>query len=125
MTEVDIIRAQRDLLFESCKKVATNKKCPDWIAKILSSAVMQAKKIQETEIDEDANSVLKLSKELGLDALVKSNKKSDSCIYKIIRVGDVIQDIQLYDVVIVRGNKQNPEGSIIHNVPATMLVTSN
>lgn len=125
MTEVDIIRQQRDLLFESCKKVATNKKCPDWIAKILSSAVMQAKKIQDTEIESSESNQFTLSKELALDALVKSNKKSDTCIYKIIRVGDIIQDIQLYDVVIVRGNKQNPEGSIIHNVPATMLVTSN
>jgi len=123
MTEIDIIRQQRDLLFESCKKVATDKKCPDWIAKILSSAAMNAKKMQENVTE--TTSEFTLSKELGLNAIVKSNKKSDSCIYKIVRVGDIIQDIQLYDVVIIKGNTQNPEGTVIHNVPASMLVTSN
>ena len=124
MTELEIIRKQRDILFESCKKVATDKKCPDWIAKILGSAVTTARKLQETEKVESTNP-LALSKELALDAIVKSNISGDTCIYKIIRVGDVIQDVQLYDVQIVKGNSKNPDNLVIHNVPSTMLVTSN
>ena len=124
MTEIELIRKQRDILFESCKKVATDKKCPDWIAKILGSAVVTARKFQETEKVESSNP-LALSKELTLDAIVKSNISGDTCIYKIIRVGDVIQDVQLYDVQIVKGNSKNPDNLVIHNVPSTMLVTSN
>lgn len=123
MTELEIIRQQRDTLFNACKSVATNKKCPDWISKILSQAAMNAKKIQEnTEIESNE---FQLSKTLELNAIVKSNQKNDTCVYKIINVGMIIQDVQLYDVVIVKGNSKNPEGCVIHNVPATMLVTSN
>lgn len=124
MTELEIIRKQRDILFESCKKVATDKKCPDWIAKILGSAVVTARKLQETEKVESSNS-LALSKELALNAIVKSNISGDTCIYQIIRVGDVIQDIQLYDVKIIKGDSKNPDNLVIHNVPSTMLITSN
>lgn len=124
MTEIEIIRQQRDILFESCKKVATDKKCPDWIAKILSSAVINIRKLQESEKIESSNP-LALSKELALDAIVKSYISGDTCIYKIIRVGDVIQDVQLFDVQIVKGNSKNPDNLVIHNVPSTMLITSN
>lgn len=121
MTEIEIIRQQRDILFNSCKSVATDKKCPDWISKILSQAAMNAKKLQEGFVPNDTE----ISKTLELNAIVKSNKPNDTCLYKIINVGIIIQDVQLFDVVIVKGNSKNPEGCVIHNVPATMLVTSN
>ena len=122
MTEIEIIRQQRDMLFNACKSVATDKKCPDWISKILSQAALNAKKLQENFVPSNEQ---QLSKTLELNAIVKSNKPNDTCLYKIINVGLVVQDVQLFDVVIIKGNSQNPEGSIIHNVPATMLVTSN
>lgn len=124
MTEIEIIRQQRDMLFEACKSVATNKKCPDWISKILSQAAMNAKKIQK-ELDADSSTEVQISKTLELNAIVRNKQKNDTCLYKIINVGPVIQDVQLFDVVIVKGNKTNPEGSVIHNVPETMLATSN
>ena len=121
MTEIDLVRKQRDLLFDACKSVATNKKCPDWISKILSTAAISAKKLQETSTIETD---IVLSKEIGLNAYVKSTIKDDHCIYQIKNVGPVVQDVQLYDVVIVKGNANNPEGSVIHNVPRTSLVTA-
>lgn len=121
MTEIDIIRQQRDILFNACKSVATDKKCPDWISKVLSTAAMNVKKIQETEkVETD----IELSKALELNAYVKSNKPGDYCIYQIQKIGPEVQGVQLYDVVIVKGNATNPVGSIIYNVPSTMLVTA-
>lgn len=124
MDSIDIVRQQRDILFNACKSIAKDKKCPDWISKILTTAAMNAKKLQNNEQIAKQDSAYALSKELAVGAIVKSNVKNDPCIYKILKEGLVIQDVQLYDVQIVKGNEKNPEGHIVYNVPATMLVTS-
>lgn len=123
-TSIEIIRQQRDILFNACKNVAKDKKCPDWISKILTNAAMNAKKLQNVDNTAKQNNAYGLSDRLEVGALVKSNVKNDMCIYKILKEGLVIQDVQLYDVQIVKGNEKNPEGHIVYNVPATMLVTS-
>lgn len=125
MDNIDIVKQQRDILFNACKNIAKDKKCPDWISKILTNTAMNAKKLQNNEQIAKQDSAYALSKELAVGAIVKSNVKNDSCLYKILKEGFVVQDIQLYDVQIVKGNEKNPEGHIVHNVPATMLVTSN
>lgn len=123
-TSIEIIRQQRDILFNACKNVAKDKKCPDWISKILTNAAMNAKKLQNVDNTAKQDNAYGLSDRLEVGALVKSNVKNDMCIYKILKEGLVIQDVQLYDVQIVKGNEKNPEGHIVYNVPATMLVTS-
>lgn len=122
--EIDIVRQQRDILFNACKNIATDKKCPDWISKILTTAAMNAKKLQNVEHVAQQDSAYALSDRLEVGAIVKSNVKNDTCIYKIIKEGLVVQDVQLYDVQILKGDKKNPEGHIVYNVPATMLITS-
>jgi len=123
MKDIDIIRSQRDTLFEACKKVATNKKCPDWISRILSDAVIQSKKLQANDVE--VTSETTLSKTIEVGATVASNKYNDTCIYKIKAEGPIVQGEQLYELVIIKGNKDNPEGSILYNVPKSWLVTSN
>lgn len=123
-TSIETIRQQRDILFNACKNVAKDKKCPDWISKILTNAAMNAKKLQNVDNTAKQDNAYGLSDRLEVGALVKSNVKNDMCIYKILKEGLVIQDVQLYDVQIVKGNEKNPEGHIVYNVPATMLVTS-
>ena len=44
---MNVYEQQRDILFEACKKVATDQKCPKWIADILRDAVMKAKQTKE------------------------------------------------------------------------------
>lgn len=122
--QIDTIRQQRDILFNACKNIVKDKKCPDWISKILTNAAMNAKKLQTNEHVAQQDNAYALSKELTVGAIVKSNVKNDPCLYKILKEGLVIQDVQLYDVQIVKGNEKNPEGHIVYNVPATMLVTS-
>lgn len=121
MEDIEIIRNQRDILFNACKSVVKDKKCPDWISKVLTTAAINAKQLQKDVV---VKTEIPLSNELKIDAIVKSNIAKDNCIYKIVNVGPEIQGIQLYDVVIVKGNANNPEGSVIHNVPSTSLVTA-
>lgn len=121
---IDIIRQQRDILFNACKSIAIDKKCPDWISKILTTAAMNAKKLQNNEYVANQDNTYALSNKLEVGAIVKSNVKNDKCFYKILKEGLVVQDVQLYDIQIVKGDKNNPEGHIVYNVPATMLVTS-
>ena len=121
MEDIEIIRNQRDILFNACKSVVKDKKCPDWISKVLTTAAINAKQLQKDIV---VKTEIPLSNELKIDAIVKSNIDNDNCIYKIVNVGPEIQGIQLYDVVIVKGNADNPEGSVIHNVPSTSLVTA-
>lgn len=122
--QIDTVRQQRDILFNACKNIVKDKKCPDWISKILTNAAMNAKKLQTNKHVAQQDNAYALSKELTVGAIVKSNVKNDPCLYKILKEGLVIQDVQLYDVQIVKGNEKNPEGHIVYNVPATMLVTS-
>lgn len=121
MEDIEIIRNQRDILFNACKSVVKDKKCPDWISKVLTTAALNAKQLQKDIV---VKTEMPLSTELKLDAIVRSNIVKDTCIYRIVKIGPEIQGIQLYDVVIVKGNATNPEGSIIHNVPSTSLVTA-
>ena len=47
MEDIEIIRNQRDILFNACKSVVKDKKCPDWIAKVLTTAALNAKQLQK------------------------------------------------------------------------------
>jgi len=121
---IELVRQQRDILFNACKNIVKDKKCPDWISKILTTAAMNAKKLQNIDDAAKQDNAYALSDKLEVGAIVKSNIKNDTCVYKILKEGLVIQDVQLYDVQIVKGNENNPEGRTVYNVPATMLVTS-
>ena len=109
MEDIEIIRNQRDILFNACKLVVKDKKCPDWISNVLTTAALNAKQLQKDVV---VKTEMLLSTELKLDAIVRSNIIKDDCIYKIIKVGPEIQGVQLYDVVIVKGNANNPESRV-------------
>ena len=46
----------------------------------------------------------------------------DECIYQIIGQSDPINGINLFTLKIIKGNKANPPGYIVYNVPETMLL---
>jgi len=120
----DVITKQRDMLFDACKKIATNKNCPVWIKTILTSTVINAKNLTSNKESEEIVPIVETVNniEFKLDDLVKSNITKDDCVYKIEKIGYKIENVQLYDISIVHGNSNNPVGTIIHNVPKTMLV---
>ena len=44
---MNVFEKQRDILFDACKKIATDTKCPKWIADFLREEVMKAKQVKD------------------------------------------------------------------------------
>lgn len=112
---MNILEEQRNILFEACKSVATNNRCPEWISKILREAVLKAKGLKEEfpMIDEskiDTSTPI----EVG-DAVISSDPK-DHCMYRVTEFTDIVQNEQLCTVVIIKGDVQNPINTLVHNV---------
>ena len=49
---MSVEKEQRDILFEACRHIATNKRTPEWIAGYLTQAVMKAKAVVNTDFPE-------------------------------------------------------------------------
>lgn len=109
-----IAEKQRDILFEACKEVATNSKCPKWIEDILKTAVIKARNLK-TEVQT-------IAKPIEIGDICISSKKDDPCEYKILKEHDSINGVRLFTVQIMKGNINNPEGLIVPNVPETLLL---
>ena len=91
---------------------------------MLFRSVINAKNLTSNKESEEIVPIIETVNniEFKLDDLVKSNITKDDCVYKIEKIGYKIENVQLYDISIVHGNSNNPVGTIIHNVPKTMLV---
>lgn len=115
----ELFTKQRDILFEACKKVATNKKCPPWISEILRNAVMEAKNLKEEfpSFDETEPEVQTLN--LNDIVIIESNKTS--CKAKLIEETDTIQNIRMFNVQVIETNANHQKGQIFHNIPETFM----
>lgn len=123
---MEIRAEQLNILLHAIKDIVKNKNCPDWVAKRLTDAVKNAKN-QQTD-NSSTNQETKqyvIDTELKpfvIDEIVASNVENDICLYKIIDILDKVGGITLYNLQIINGNKDNPPGLIIHNIPETLLV---
>lgn len=120
---MDIHVEQLNILLNAIKTVVQNKNCPTWINKKLVESVSLAKSLKANGSinNEPTIEIDNTLKPFEINEEVVSNVKDDKCIYQIIEKLDPIQNINLYNVKIIKGNKKNPEGIIVHNVPETML----
>ena len=113
---------QRDILFNACKAIATNKRTPEWIQKYLIAEVTKAKNVN----DVDDISTLELDTptkhEFKVDEIV-STTKIDKTEYKmkIKSEGSVIDGVKLWNCVIIDGKGPRGVGYEIPNVPETWL----
>lgn len=112
---------QLNILMGAIRTIVTNKNCPDWIYRRLSDAVRQAKEKGDSSSSNPAYEVDNVYREFVVGERVLSNVKDDSCLYEITGQSDPINNINLFTLRIVEGNKSNPSGYIIYNVPETML----
>lgn len=118
---------QLNILLYAIKDIVKNRNCPHWISKRLVEAVKNAKS-QSNNLDkqESTNSkpyiVDNENKTFKIDDIVGSNVENDICMYKIVDILDKIAGVTLYNLQIIKGNQNNPEGLIIHNIPETLLV---
>lgn len=113
---------QRDILFEACKKIATDQKCPKWIADILRDAVIKAKNIKDEFPTFDTDQKTTLSDQpLQIGDVVIVNNNNTSCVAKLIEEEMSPGDIRIFNIQVVEGNNNHMIGQIFHNVPETMM----
>ena len=112
---------QLNILMNAIRTIVTNKKCPDWIYIRLSDAVRQAKEYSNSSSSNPGYEIDTVYRDFVLGERVLSNVKDDKCLYEIIGQSDPINNINLFTLRIVEGNKSNPTGYIVYNVPETML----
>lgn len=114
---------QRDILFEACKKVATDQKCPKWIADLLRDAVMKAKNVKDEFPSFDADQKSTLSDQpLKIGDVVIVSNNNTSCVAKLIEEPvSPDEHIRLFDIQVVEGNKTHSVGQVFHNIPETMM----
>lgn len=126
--QISIERQQNRILVEAIRKVVTNQRTPNWIKNPLTEAVKEAKALKPSEttvVQKTAPAEpIEPEEEIPLEVgclCVDGLESSDTCQYLIIREGLVIDNIQLFDVRVVKGDKKTPKGTVMHNVPATYL----
>lgn len=119
---MEIRTEQLNILMNSIRDIVKNKNCPDWVFKKLSNAVKMAKEYKSTETLSDNNyEVDNIYKPFEINEEVISNVANDTCLYQITALQDPINNINLYTLRIIKGDKKSPAGYIIYNVPETML----
>lgn len=115
---------QRDILFEACKKIATNKRTPDWISGALTQAVMAAKAVQDDIWDEGLNSIIEPKVQLppAIGKLAHIDML-DNLPYKIklLSESEEVEGVRLWHVQIVEGTGPHKVGAIVYNVPETWI----
>lgn len=123
MEEMSIERQQNRILVEAIRKIVTNPRTPAWIKKPLTEAVKEAKALKPTEttaVQKEEPELLFWPPYVGAEC-VDALDPRDKCLYKILRKGIVIDQIQLYDVQVLKGDSKTPPGVIMHNVPSNYL----
>lgn len=109
------------MLVEAIKKVVTHARTPEWIKKQLEGAVREAKGLQRVEGNTAPDRLETAPAELSVGCYAKSKDPKDKCLYEIVGESFVIEGVQLWDVRIVQGDKNNPVGTVVHNVPETKI----
>ena len=124
---MSVEKEQRDILFEACRHIATNKRTPEWIAGYLTQAVMKAKAAVNTDFPEslDAPAEVKQQPQVKREPLkvgdVVETKMFDKTTYQMTILADdgVCDGVQLWKCGNIQGigARADIEGYEIPNVP--------
>ena len=121
---MDLKTQQLNILMETMRDVIKAKTCPDWVARKLADGVKRAKTLgqEPAEVEEFSEYTVDYTvRPFEINECVVSNIKDDKCLYRILEQSDPIDGVNLYTLRIEKGNKANPPGYVVHNVPETML----
>ena len=121
---MDLKTQQLNILMETMRDVIKAKTCPDWVARKLADGVKRAKTLgnESAEVEEFSEYTVDYTvRPFEINECVVSNIKDDKCLYRILEQSDPIDGVNLYTLRIEKGNKANPPGYIVHNVPETIL----
>lgn len=119
---MNILEKQRDILFDACKKIATDTKCPKWIADFLREEVMKAKQVKDDFPDlKDCQETPQTDAPFEVNDIVVVTNNGASCVAKLVKEAIPVDDIRLFDIQIVEGDKNNQIGQIYYNIPETLM----
>lgn len=122
---MDVKTQQLNIMMEAIRQIVRVKTCPPWVVGKLTDAVKKAKTLTEGNSSGTENfseyEVDYTCRPFNLNERAISTIENDTCLYEIIGICDPINGINLYNVKIVKGNKNNPTGYIVYNVPETKL----
>ena len=119
---MNILEKQRDILFDACKKIATDTKCPKWIADFLREEVMKAKQVKDDFPDlKDCQETPQTDAPFEVNDIVVVTNNGASCVAKLVKEAIPVDDIRLFDIQIVEGDKNNQVGQIYYNIPETLM----
>lgn len=119
---MNILEKQRDILFDACKKIATDTKCPKWIADFLREEVMKAKQVKDDFPDlKDCQEIPQTDAPFEVNDIVVVTNNGASCVAKLVKEAIPVDDIRLFDIQIVEGDKNNQVGQIYYNIPETLM----
>ena len=121
---MDLKTQQLNILMETMRDVIKAKTCPDWVARKLADGVKRAKTLgnEPAEVEEFSEYTVDYTvRPFEINECVVSNVKDDKWLYRILEQSDPIDGVNLYTLRIEKGNKANPPGYVVHNVPETML----
>lgn len=121
---MDLKTQQLNILMETMRDVIKAKTCPDWVARKLADGVKRAKTLgnEPAEVEEFSEYTVDYTvRPFEINECVVSNITDDKCLYRILEQSDPIDGVNLYTLRIEKGNKANPPGYIVHNVPETIL----
>jgi RNA polymerase subunit RPABC4/transcription elongation factor Spt4 len=119
---MNVLEKQRDILFDACKKIATDTKCPKWIADFLREEVMKAKQVKDDFPDlKDCQETPQTDAPFEVNDIVVVTNNGASCVAKLVKEAIPVDDIRLFDIQIVEGDKNNQVGQIYYNIPETLM----
>lgn len=119
---MNTLEKQRDILFDACKRVATDQKCPKWIADFLRDEVMKAKQVKEDFPDlKDCQETPQTDQPLSVNDIVVVTSNGVSCVAKLVKEAIPVDDVRLFDVQVVENNKNHQIGQVFHNVPESLM----
>lgn len=122
---MDVKTQQLNIMMNAIRQIVRVKTCPPWVVGKLTDAVKRAKTLNdeaETGISDFSEyEVDYVCRPFNPDEKAISTVEGDKCLYQIINACDPINGINLYNIKIIKGDKNNPTGYIVYNVPETKL----
>lgn len=119
MTEIELLKKQRGILSCALRTIATNSRTPDWIKELCKKEVHKARSLEKGEPSAQVvkETVGEKNDTFGPGDLVRNKDEKDSCVYQLLEISTVMDNIRLWNIRILKGDAKNPAGLIVHNVP--------
>lgn len=114
---------QRDILFEACKEIATNKRTPEWISGILTQAVKTARQVKDDFWEEgigDKKQETYKEPQVGLKGKIDMLDNTPYYV-EILKEAEEVEGIKLFHIRILNGKGPHAIGSIVYNVPGNWI----